>query len=433
MRVFSAIVKKAEAMFILPRQTSRRGEFQQVGNPILNIISIVGARPQFIKAAAIARATAAFPQMRHTVLHTGQHYDQNMSEIFFSELEIPQPAHNIGVGSAPHGAQTGRMLEAIEQVLLQAIPDWVLVYGDTNSTLAGALAAVKLHIATAHIEAGLRSYNRRMLSVVCELDASTREQLKAKYPGVSFTGRVDQPFCDPNIAGVVIATPAATHGELVKQALLADKDVFVEKPLCLSVEEGKKLVALASARRRILMMSLHGISHDAWKRYAQEGSWYYEVLSPGFKYNLTDIAAAIGIEQLKKCNDFAAARSNVAAAYTKAFSSMPEIRAPVCAPENQHAWHLYVIQLQLEQLKITRDQFIEALKERGIGTSVHFIPLHLHPYYRDTFGYAPDDFPNATEAYRRIVSLPIYPRMSDADIGRVIEAVRDVAQQHRNP
>jgi len=128
----------------------------------LNIISIVGARPQFIKAAAIARATTAFPQMRHTVLHTGQHYDQNMSEIFFSELEIPQPAHNIGVGSAPHGAQTGRMLEAIEQVLLQAIPDWVLVYGDTNSTLAGALAAVKLHIATAHIEAGLRSYNRRM-------------------------------------------------------------------------------------------------------------------------------------------------------------------------------------------------------------------------------------------------------------------------------
>jgi dTDP-4-amino-4,6-dideoxygalactose transaminase len=184
---------------------------------------------------------------------------------------------------------------------------------------------------------------------------------------------------------------------------------------------------------RMRMMSLHGISHDAWKRYAQEGSWYYEVLSPGFKYNLTDIAAAIGIEQLKKCNDFAAARSNVAAAYTKAFSSMPEIRAPVCAPENQHAWHLYVIQLQLEQLKITRDQFIEALKERGIGTSVHFIPLHLHPYYRDTFGYAPDDFPNATEAYRRIVSLPIYPRMSDADIGRVIEAVRDVAQQHRNP
>jgi dTDP-4-amino-4,6-dideoxygalactose transaminase len=182
---------------------------------------------------------------------------------------------------------------------------------------------------------------------------------------------------------------------------------------------------------RMRMMSLHGISHDAWNRYAKEGSWYYEVLRPGYKYNLTDIAAAIGIEQLKKCDDFAAARKNIASAYNEAFASMPEIRAPVCAPELQHAWHLYVIQLQLERLRITRDEFVEALKERGIGTSVHFIPLHLHPYYRETFGYAADDFPNASEAYRRIISLPIYPKMSEANIDHVIDAVGKVVQQHR--
>jgi dTDP-4-amino-4,6-dideoxygalactose transaminase len=181
---------------------------------------------------------------------------------------------------------------------------------------------------------------------------------------------------------------------------------------------------------RMRMMSLHGISHDAWKRYTKEGSWYYEVVSPGFKYNLTDIAAAIGVEQLKKCDDFAVARSHIAAAYNKAFASVPEILPPACAPEVQHAWHLYIIQLQLDHLKITRDQFIEALKERGIGTSVHFIPLHLHPYYRDTFGYVPDDFPNATQAYQRIISLPIYPRMNQADVDRVSEAVREIAQEH---
>jgi len=179
---------------------------------------------------------------------------------------------------------------------------------------------------------------------------------------------------------------------------------------------------------RMRMMSLHGISHDAWKRYAKEGSWYYEVLRPGFKYNLTDIGAAIGIEQLKKCGAFYAARKRIATAYDQAFADLPEIKTPQCKTDGQHAWHLYVIQLALERLKIKRDQFIEALKAQGIGTSVHFIPLHLHPYYRDTFGYTPDDFPNATRAYERIISLPIYPRMTNEDITHVIDAVKDVAQ-----
>jgi perosamine synthetase len=183
---------------------------------------------------------------------------------------------------------------------------------------------------------------------------------------------------------------------------------------------------------RMRMMSLHGISHDAWKRYAKEGSWYYEVLCPGFKYNLTDIGAAIGIEQLKKCDAFGDARDHIANKYNEAFADLPEIQTPFCEPDRQHAWHLYVIQLRLEGLTITRDQFIEALKSQGIGTSVHFIPLHLHPYYRNTFGYVPGDFPNATEAYQRIISLPIYPNMTDAGIDHVIGAVRHVVQQYRH-
>lgn len=127
----------------------------------MKIITILGARPQFIKAASVSRALAAVG-VHEVLVHTGQHYDANMSALFFDELAIPEPAHHLGIGSGPHGQQTGRMLEAIEKVLLKESPDWALVYGDTNSTLAGALAASKLHIPVAHVEAGLRSYNRRM-------------------------------------------------------------------------------------------------------------------------------------------------------------------------------------------------------------------------------------------------------------------------------
>jgi perosamine synthetase len=182
---------------------------------------------------------------------------------------------------------------------------------------------------------------------------------------------------------------------------------------------------------RMRMMSLHGISKDAWNRYSAEGSWYYEVLFPGFKYNLTDLAAALGVEQLKKCDRFWRARKRIAEIYNERLADLAEIVTPVVSPNLQHAWHLYVIQLSLETLRVDRNQFIEALREKGIGTSVHFIPLHLHPFYREAFAYAPGDFPVATAAYRRIVSLPIYPKMTQQDIDRVIDAVREIVRQYR--
>ena len=182
---------------------------------------------------------------------------------------------------------------------------------------------------------------------------------------------------------------------------------------------------------RMRIMGLHGISKDAWKRYTAEGSWYYEILSPGYKYNLTDLAAAIGIQQLKKCDQFWQARQRIAAQYAEGFQDVPEITTPALARDGQHAWHLYILQLNLERLRISRNEFVELLKQYQIGTSVHFIPLHLHPYYRETFGYRPQDLPQASAAFERIVSLPLYPKMTEAQVLQVISAVREIVRQRR--
>jgi UDP-4-amino-4,6-dideoxy-N-acetyl-beta-L-altrosamine transaminase len=182
---------------------------------------------------------------------------------------------------------------------------------------------------------------------------------------------------------------------------------------------------------RMRLFSLHGISKDAWKRYTSEGSWYYEVVFPGYKYNMTDIQAALGIHQLARLEHFLERRRAYASMYNQAFAAMPGIQVPIVNPDVQHAWHLYVIQLELDHLTINRAQFIEALRAEKIGTSVHFIPVHLHPYYRDRFGFKRGDYPRAERAYDRIVSLPLNPKMSEKDVEDVIGAVTGILRRHR--
>jgi dTDP-4-amino-4,6-dideoxygalactose transaminase len=227
------------------------------------------------------------------------------------------------------------------------------------------------------------------------------------------------------------ALPASHHGRTIGTIGDITCFSFYATKTITTGEGGMATTDNSEWIERMRMMSLHGISHDAWKRYTKEGSWYYEILYPGFKYNLTDIAAAIGIEQLKKCNEFWEARQRIAMNYAKAFADLQEIEVPTCRNDVQHAWHLFVIQLNLERLKINRNQFVDALREKEIGTSVHFIPLHLHPYYRDKFGYEPEDFPNASAAFDRIVSLPIYPGMTEGNVRDVIVAVRKLIQEYR--
>jgi len=177
--------------------------------------------------------------------------------------------------------------------------------------------------------------------------------------------------------------------------------------------------------------SLHGISKDAWKRYSAEGSWYYEIVCPGYKYNMTDIQASLGLHQLERLNNFQKKREKIAKDYNEAFKDMKEITIPFVKDNIKHAWHLYVIKIVSEKLKINRNQFIEALKAENIGTSVHFIPAHLQPYYRDTFGFKKGDFPNAEYAFERVISLPLFPKMSDKDVNDVINSVKKIVEYYK--
>jgi perosamine synthetase len=213
--------------------------------------------------------------------------------------------------------------------------------------------------------------------------------------------------------------PIGTHSQFTCFSFYATKTITTGEGGMLCTDDDRWA-------ERCRIMALHGISKDAWKRYTAEGSWYYEIVAPGFKYNMTDIAAGMGLAQLRKAERMWRRRAEIAQRYSQAFAALPELQLPHDDPASQHAWHLYMLRLNLTQLKIDRAQFAEELKRRNIGISVHFIPLHLHPYYRETYGYRPDDFPVAHQEYLREISLPIYSKMSDADVQDVIEAVAEV-------
>jgi perosamine synthetase len=186
----------------------------------------------------------------------------------------------------------------------------------------------------------------------------------------------------------------------------------------------------ADRAERCRLMSLHGISRDAWKRYRADGSWCYEIVAPGYKYNMTDLAAALGLAQLRKVDRMWARRTEIARRYDAAFGPLLELELPHRDDAHQHAWQLYMLRLRLDRLRIDRAAFVDELKRRNVGASVHFIPLHLHPYYRETYRYAPEDFPVAYREFQREVSLPIYSRMTDDDVQDVVDAVQGIVLAH---
>ncbi|TYP52406.1 DegT/DnrJ/EryC1/StrS family aminotransferase [Thermosediminibacter litoriperuensis] len=199
----------------------------------------------------------------------------------------------------------------------------------------------------------------------------------------------------------------------------------------LTTAEGGMLTGPDDLIEKARIISLHGMSRDAWKRYSKEGSWYYEVVLPGFKYNMTDIQASLGLHQLNKLAVFQKRRYEIVEKYNSAFKDIDCLEIPSAKKEVEHAWHLYVFRLRLEMLKIDRNRFIEELKNRNIGTSVHFIPIHIHPYYKNKYGFKENDFPVAYNNYLRMISLPLNPGLSDQDVADVIEAVLDVIRLYK--
>ncbi len=223
------------------------------------------------------------------------------------------------------------------------------------------------------------------------------------------------------------ALPTTCGGRLVG-TLASDATVFsfYANKTMTTGEGGMVVTRDADLAKRIQVMRLHGINRDAFDRFtAKVPSWYYEVIAPGFKYNLTDIASAIGIHQLKRAIAFQQVRADIAARYGAAFAELPVIRPPQPLPGDTHAWHLYALRLA-EGAKLTREELIEGLYAAGIGCSVHYIPLHLQPYWRDRYQLQPQQFPHSQRAYERMLSLPLYTRMGPAAVQRVIDAVRSL-------
>jgi dTDP-4-amino-4,6-dideoxygalactose transaminase len=221
------------------------------------------------------------------------------------------------------------------------------------------------------------------------------------------------------------ALPTTLEKELIG-TLGSDATVFsFYANKTMTTGEGGMLVTRnAALAKRARVMRLHGMNRDAFDRFtAKVPSWYYEIVAPGYKYNLTDIAAALGLHQLKRLPAFQARREAIAARYQAAFADLPVILPPEAPEGDTHSWHLYVLRLA-DAAPIDRDAFIEGMFAAGIGCSVHYVPLHLHPYWRDRYGLTPEQFPHSQEAFETMVSLPLYTAMSDADVERVIGAVR---------
>jgi dTDP-4-amino-4,6-dideoxygalactose transaminase len=196
----------------------------------------------------------------------------------------------------------------------------------------------------------------------------------------------------------------------------------------LTTAEGGLLTGAPETIARGEVASLHGMDRDAWKRHDKAGSWRYDVVMPGFKYNMTDLQAALGLQQLRRLDGFLARRREIAAAYTAAFAPLGLFDLPVEREDCESAWHLYPVRLRPEAVAVVRDDFMDRLRDRNIGSSVHFIPVHTFTYYREKYGYRPEDFPVALDAAKRSVSLPLHPGLRDEDVSDVVAAAGDVAR-----
>lgn len=226
------------------------------------------------------------------------------------------------------------------------------------------------------------------------------------------------------------AVPAWSGDTMIgSRANLAAFSFYATKNL--TTAEGGALTGPPDLLERARVVALHGMSADGWKRFDKTGSWEYDIEMPGFKYNMTDVQAALGIHQLRKLEGFHARRRAIAAEYREAFAPERALEVPTELPGVRSAWHLFVLRVRPERLAIGRDAFIDALKARNIGTSVHYRPLHMMSYYANRYGHKLGDFPVARDAFERMMSIPLHPRLAANDVDDVVTAVLDTVEENR--
>ena len=255
-----------------------------------------------------------------------------------------------------------------------------------------------------------------MAGLACDMDALEEIARKRRIPIVEDAAHAIGSTCGRRRIGAI--------SDITCFSFYATKNLTTGEGGMLTTQDGD----LAARLRRL---SLHGLSRDAWKRYTAAGTWKYDIVELGYKYNMTDVAAGIGLAQLAKFKTMQARRRMLARRYTRLLSAVDAFDLP---PERKgwtHAWHLYILRLRPKMLRIGRDQVIEELRDRGIGTSVHFIPLHLHSLYRKQLRHPRGSFPNAEREWARAISLPLFPGLSLEDQDRVVEALVDIAARHR--
>jgi perosamine synthetase len=276
---------------------------------------------------------------------------------------------------------------------------------------------------------------------ICPVDAARKwtPRTKALVP-VHFAGHP----CDmdallalarehgaPVMEDAAHAMPASYRGRSIGS--LGDLTVFsFYATKNLTTGEGGMVTTRDGAlEERMRTRRLHGMTRDAWKRYTKDGNWRYDVGYPGFKYNMTDMNAAMGLVQLKRLSAMQVARQQVVAQYRAALADLDSLELPACRSDVEHAWHLFVVRVRPERLRVGRDQVIAELTEAGIGTSVHFIPLHEHSYYRTLLEVLPDELPHASAQWQRIISLPLFPGLTAKDVDRVTDTLRGILRRHR--
>jgi dTDP-4-amino-4,6-dideoxygalactose transaminase len=338
------------------------------------------------------------------------------------------------------GGKHGLALNSATGALHLALAAWGLGPGDeviTSTWTFASTANVVLHTGArvVLVDVDPRTLNLDPARVEAAITPRTRAVIAVDFAGQPADYDALVPLCRKHGLKLLADSahafgarfrdrPVGSLADATCFSFYAIKNITTGEGGCL-VSDDDELIARAQ------VLSLHGISKDAWKRYSSAGAWYYEVTAPGFKYNLTDIAAALGLAQLERWPEFDARRAALAARYDAAFAGVPEVERPWVDPRVHHARHLYTLRLDLDRLAVDRARFLELLKAENIGTTVNFIPVHKHPYYRDALGFRPEDFPVAERVYPAIFTLPLYPRMTDRDADDVVAAIQKLLRHTR--